>query len=161
MSPEGASIGLSVTVRAFDLPPDNEVEILLADQQAGAGTTDSSGDVSVEILIPVDARLGVQPVVVHAVASAVTADCAINVVAIAAFDVPPSPSSGSIFVVSIGDTLTFEIQASDADADDLVSLGVIGIPAGASFAIPVPSNPVSTMFSWTPTAADLPRINNL
>ncbi|MFV2044595.1 MAG: hypothetical protein ACC700_15345 [Anaerolineales bacterium] len=155
VSPAGALIGWSVTVTASELPPNNEIEILLADQQVGAGTTDGSGNASAEILIPVDAPLGVQSVVVHALGSAVTADCAINLLARPVFDEPPSPSSGTIFVVSVGDTLTFEIQASDADANDQVSLGAIGIPAGASFAIPVPSNPVSTMFSWTPTARQI------
>ena len=54
-----------------------------------------------------------------------------------------------------GDTLAFPIQASDADVSDVVTLGVIGLPARASFSIPAPSNPTAATFSWTPTVEQI------
>jgi PKD repeat protein len=75
-------------------------------------------------------------------------DVAINAPPV--FDSPPSPADGKQFTVAVGQTLTFTVQASDPDAGDVVTLGALGLPAGASFPVPAAANPASTTFSWTP-----------
>ena len=40
------------------------------------------------------------------------------------------------------------------DPGDVVTLGVIGLPTGASFAPPAPANPASNTFTWLPTNVD-------
>ena len=57
----------------------------------------------------------------------------------------------------IGDN---ETPASAGDVDivdpgDVVTLGVVGLPAGAFFATGTPANPVSATFTWVPTGADV------
>ena len=41
------------------------------------------------------------------------------------------------------------------DPGDVVTLGVVGLPAGALFATGTPANPVSATFTWVPTGADV------
>ena len=58
---------------------------------------------------------------------------------------------------SIGDD---ETPASAGDVDivdpgDVVTLGATGIPAGASFPLPSPVNPITSSFSWTPLLSDV------
>ena len=58
---------------------------------------------------------------------------------------------------SIGDNET-PASAGDvdiADPGDVVTLGVVGLPAGAVFAPGTPANPVSATFTWVPTGADV------
>ncbi len=81
VSPAGASIGSSVTVTASDLPPDSEVEVLLGTEGVATGSTDSAGNASIDFAIPLDAATGTRQILVHALGSAVTADCAINLLA--------------------------------------------------------------------------------
>ncbi len=70
------------------------------------------------------------------------------------FDVPPTPPSGTAYVINVGDTLTIPLQCSDPDAGDTVTIGHLGLPPGAVLVPPVPSgNPASGTFSWTPMAA--------
>ena len=68
----------------------------------------------------------------------------------------PTPGCGSTLQASVGTPLTFTVKAADADKGDVVELGVTGLPAGAqlSTALPASGNPVSTDFTWTPTAGD-------
>ena len=57
----------------------------------------------------------------------------------------------------IGDTET-PATAGDvdiADPGDVVTLGVVGLPAGAVFATGTPANPGSATFTWVPTGADV------
>ncbi len=51
-----------------------------------------------------------------------------------------------------GAPVGFTVQATDADAGDIVTLNVAGLPAGATMVPPLPTagNPVSSVFSWTP-----------
>ena len=58
---------------------------------------------------------------------------------------------------SIGDNET-PASAGDvdiADPGDVVTLGVVGLPAGAVFATGTPANPISATFTWVPTSADV------
>ena len=78
------------------------------------------------------------------------------------FDVPPtpddaSPGCSSSHAVAPGVTVSYTVQASDPDVGDVVSLNAASVPAGASHApvLPTVGNPVSTAFSWTPTAGDV------
>ena len=68
----------------------------------------------------------------------------------------PTPSCSSTLQATVGTPLTFTVKAGDADAGDVVQLGVTGLPAGAqlSTALPASGNPVSTDFTWTPAAGD-------
>ncbi len=72
------------------------------------------------------------------------------------FDHPPTPACGSTLSVAPGDTLSFTVQASDPDPE-VVALVAFGLPPGATMTpgLPTYGNPVSSTFSWTPTAADL------
>src|SRR5207253_1421860 len=68
----------------------------------------------------------------------------------------PTPSCGSHLSATVGTPFTMSVKAGDADAGDVVQLGVIGLPAGAklSTALPASGNPVSTNVTWTPAAGD-------
>jgi hypothetical protein len=66
------------------------------------------------------------------------------------FDVPPSPADGSAFTVHSGQNLTVQVQASDPDEDDTVTLSALGLPAGASFTPGAAGNTATGTFSWTP-----------
>ena len=151
VNPSGATLGSTVTIDSSGLPPNGTAEVFLDSQQVAIGLIDDTGDARIDLTIPEDTPTGVKPLMVVASDTAIAASCAINVVAIPAFDVPPSPPSGSTFVLNAGETLTIPIQASDADVGDVVTLGVLGLPTGASFPISTPANPVTSTFSWTPT----------
>ncbi len=73
-----------------------------------------------------------------------------------AFDQPPTPPCGSALSVNPLSPLTFTVQASDAD-DPSVEINATALPSGATLtpALPVNGNPVSTVFSWTPTLAQI------
>lgn len=58
-----------------------------------------------------------------------------------------SPETGS-FLVTDGQTLEFDVAATDADPGDTVTLQAENVPEGANF------NLQSGHFSWTPTEAD-------
>ncbi len=70
------------------------------------------------------------------------------------FNSPPTPACGSTQSVAVGGTLSFVVQASDADAGDVVTLNAVGLPPGATMtpSVPTSGNPVSSTFSWTPAA---------
>jgi hypothetical protein len=74
------------------------------------------------------------------------------------FGVPPvfsSPTCGSTVNVTSGQSVTFNVQASDADIGQTVSLNVAGLPPGATMSpgLPTSGNPVSSLFSWVPNVA--------
>ena len=68
-----------------------------------------------------------------------------------------NPVCGSTTTVNAGGTLSFTVQASDPDSGQTVTLNVAGLPAGATMTPPLPAsgNHVTSVFSWTPTAADV------
>jgi hypothetical protein len=66
------------------------------------------------------------------------------------FDIPPSPANGAVFLVAPGQPIAFQVEGSDADGIDSVTLGASGLPPGASFGIPPAANPAVSTFSWTP-----------
>jgi hypothetical protein len=63
-----------------------------------------------------------------------------------------SPVCNSIQTLPTGAPFSFNVQASDPDSGDQVTLNVAGLPAGASMTPPLPTtgNPVSSVFGWTP-----------
>ncbi|RYZ29936.1 MAG: CHRD domain-containing protein [Chitinophagaceae bacterium] len=73
------------------------------------------------------------------------------------FVYPPTPTNAQVFNVVAGNNLNFNVQARDDDAGNTVTLSVAGAPIGSTFTPPLPSvgNPASTVFSWTPTLANL------
>ncbi len=60
-------------------------------------------------------------------------------------------------VVTLGNTLIFDVVASDSDAGDTVTLNSAGLPSGASMSpvLPITGNPVVSSFSWTPNASQV------
>ncbi len=74
--------------------------------------------------------------------------------------IEPAPDSPPVCettqVVAVGETLVFEVQASDPDSGDIVTLNAVGLPINATTdpALPVSGNPVTVSFMWTPGAAD-------
>lgn len=77
--------------------------------------------------------------------------------------IAPTPADGTTFDVGVGGTVAFNVAAEDIDGANntggLVTLNAVGQPAGAVFAPAIPTvpggNPISTMFSWTPTLANV------
>jgi cysteine-rich repeat protein len=71
------------------------------------------------------------------------------------FDTPPTPVCNTTLNAVAGVPFSFQVQASDPDVGDLVTLNVAGMPLGASMSPGLPSsdNPVSSTFSWTPTVS--------
>lgn len=73
--------------------------------------------------------------------------------------VPPTfgqPTCGSTINVDPGNAVNFNVQASDPDFGQTVTLNVAGLPPGATMTpgLPTTGNPVSSNFSWTPTVAN-------
>jgi len=73
------------------------------------------------------------------------------------FDHPPTPVCGSTQTVLAGNNVSFTVQATDPDVGDIVTLNVAGLPTGATMnpTLPTTGNPVSSVLSWTPTAAQV------
>lgn len=69
------------------------------------------------------------------------------------FIYPPTPPDNTLFTVLEGTHLNFTVRARDQDPGDVVTLNVIGLPAGATFPIPAPNSTVESQFDWTPTGA--------
>jgi hypothetical protein len=86
-------------------------------------------------------------------------DFKINVIAGGAGVAPtfggPTPTCGTTVSGTVSSPMTFDVQASDTDVGDTVSLSVSGVPVGATFTPPLPAsgNPVTTQLSWTPASA--------
>ncbi len=70
------------------------------------------------------------------------------------------PICNTTQTVTLGNTLTFGIVASDPDASDTVTLNSAGLPSGASMApvLPITGNPVSSTFNWTPDATQVGNV---
>ncbi len=64
---------------------------------------------------------------------------------------------GGSIVAESGKALSFNVEASDSDAGDTVTLDVTGLPSGATMTPPLPTsgNPVSSTFDWTPGDPDI------
>ena len=63
---------------------------------------------------------------------------------------------GTSITANVGNTTNFTVQASDIDDGNSVTLNVAGLPPSATMtpALPAKGNPVSSTFSWTPTAGE-------
>lgn len=73
------------------------------------------------------------------------------------FDYAVTPANGTTYDIKPGDTLTFQVKATDIDSGNVVTLFGFGLPAGAllSPVLPISGNPVMTTFRWVPTMAQL------
>ena len=74
------------------------------------------------------------------------------------FDYGVTPANNTVFQVSPGQNLSFNVKATDSDPGDKVVLSVVGAPATAGFtpSLPnAPANPSMSAFSWTPTSGNL------
>ncbi|MFC1681445.1 hypothetical protein ACFL1S_06655, partial [Pseudomonadota bacterium] len=71
-----------------------------------------------------------------------------------AFNSPPTPENGELIDVAGGSPFTFTIQCSDPDPGDLVTLGHLGLPAGATLSPQnAIGNPAVAVFEWAPIKA--------
>lgn len=70
--------------------------------------------------------------------------------------IAPTPTCGSTMNGAPNVNITFTVQASDADPGNIV-LNAAGLPAGSTMnpVLPTAGNPVSSIFSWTPTNAQI------
>lgn len=157
VDPDGVLLGSSATLTATDLPPNSPVNVWLGTQIVTTGTTDATGNASIGFVVPENVGTGTFLVYVQVVDSGTEAGCPVQLWANPAFDMPPSPPDGSSFNVNAGETVTFSVQASDLDVEtgDVVALSVLNLPPGGNFPIPVPANPASSTFSWTPTESQV------
>lgn len=64
--------------------------------------------------------------------------------------VDPTPADGTVITTTPNGAVSFDVQATDPDAGDAVTLSVLGTPPTATFTS-TPANPASGTFSWTPT----------
>ncbi len=71
------------------------------------------------------------------------------------FDVPPSPPSGSYVGVEVGECISFDLQASDVDANDIVTLSDLSLPTGMSCFYDTPGNTSTAECEWSPTLAEV------
>jgi hypothetical protein len=71
--------------------------------------------------------------------------------------VAPTPTCGSTKTVAPGSTISFIVNATDANATDQVILNAAGVPGTATLtpSLPTTGNPVSTNFTWTPSVSDV------
>jgi hypothetical protein len=65
--------------------------------------------------------------------------------------VAPTPADGSVIAGTVGSPMSFSVAATDPDTGDVVTLAMLGQPAGSSYS-PTAGNPATGTFSWTPTA---------
>lgn len=71
------------------------------------------------------------------------------------FDPSSAPSCNSTLLATPGVPFTLSVQASDPDPEQQVDLNAIGLPIDAITmpSLPARGNPVSSIFTWTPTAS--------
>ncbi|MEY8199626.1 MAG: hypothetical protein RPS47_10330, partial [Colwellia sp.] len=71
------------------------------------------------------------------------------------FDVPPTPENNRTITAVVGQTLSFQVVASDPDAGDIITIGHVGLPLGAKFETSPNADSESATFTWVPDMDDL------
>ncbi len=153
-------------IPAFDPDGQSLTFSLATTTQKGGGpqpaglTISPSGLVSFSTMGQPVNRLFTMQAMVSDGASRVPIDFLIRIVSTSTpptFNYAITPVNGQSFNVQPGQNINFDVQASDLDAGDVVTLSVVGQPLGAVFTpnLPTNGNPVNTDFSWTPGAGDL------
>ena len=69
------------------------------------------------------------------------------------FDLPPTPAAGTVFLVPEGGSISFDLQASDPDLGDIVTISG-DLPFGAILTS-TPDNPATATFEWTPSEGNV------
>jgi VCBS repeat-containing protein len=84
-------------------------------------------------------------------------DCEAINITVGAGNQAPAFTAIPAKTVAVGDTLTFNVVANDANTTQTISLalGSCGMPSGASFSPASGNSSVTSQFSWTPTAAQV------
>ena len=92
VSPISIARNQSTTVEATGLLPEDNIHLLLGADQIAEGVSDANGNLTIELAIPEDARLGDRLVTLGS--HAVTADCFVTIV--------PEPSTPWLLLISFG-----------------------------------------------------------
>ena len=71
--------------------------------------------------------------------------------------VAPTPATGTVYTIDVGEELLFDVKAQDPDPADIVTLQVVGLPGTATMTPSLPTSggvglPVESSFSWTPAS---------
>ena len=75
------------------------------------------------------------------------------------FVVPPTPANAQVFNLTGGNLFSTTIQCADADGGDLVTLGHLGLPTGATMSpTNAIGNPATATFEWTPIATQVATV---
>lgn len=64
----------------------------------------------------------------------------------------PTPADSTVIQATVGQPLTIPVRATDPDTGDVVTLGLVGKPAAATFTTSA-ANPAVGTFAWTPPSA--------
>ena len=78
--------------------------------------------------------------------------------------VSPTPTSGTVYTIDVGEELLFDVKAEDPDPTDFVTLQVVGLPPTATMTPSLPTSGgvglfVESSFSWTPASTGTFVIN--
>jgi hypothetical protein len=166
-------VPINFPVRAYDVDPGSTVALNASGIPIGATLSSQVGTNPAQVnfsWIPTNANLGTYALSFSATDNIfVQSITNVNIVVSLApvFDVPPTPAIGVHNVVAPGDNLTFTVQATDPDpldvcaitevnGKDMMTNSKIPIYAGVTMTPALPtasSNTASSVFSWTPTAA--------
>ncbi|MBY0424785.1 MAG: putative Ig domain-containing protein [Cytophagales bacterium] len=73
------------------------------------------------------------------------------------FDYGITPMDGFTYEVAPNQLVKFNVKAFDIDLGDKVSLSLVGVPLGSTYFsnTTIPTNTVSSTFSWTPSTYDM------
>ncbi len=152
VSPTSVFAGSSAGVQASGFLPGRSVAALLGTTRLATGTSDSLGQVSLNVVVPPNAPGGLGAIAVNDEGNGMSAVCGLSIEAAPEFVSPPTPSLGTAFQAAAGQLLTFDVRASDSDGDDSVLLNMIGegLTKGATFTSQS-GNPARGTFRWTPS----------
>lgn len=166
-------VPINFPVRAYDVDPGSTVALNVSGIPIGATLSSQVGTNPAQVNFswtPTNSNLGTYALSFSATDNIfVQSITNVNIVVSLApvFDVPPTPAIGVHNVVAPGGNLTFTVQATDPDpldvcaitevnGKDMMTNSKIPIYAGVTMTPALPtasSNTASSVFSWTPTAA--------
>jgi hypothetical protein len=148
---EGGEVGDDLVISATGLPTGATLSPQTAPAEVGASSEFS--------WTPAFAQAGTHVVTLKLTGVAGEATCSITFdvteAAVApTFTKPATPASGSTFDHAALKTLTFDLQATDANTGAMIELVKVEGPGTLAPATQTDASPVTATYSWTPTLAD-------